>query len=247
MLMDEPFGALDAQTREVLQEELSRIQRARAQDRAVRDPLHPRGRLPRRPRRRHDVRARPHQAGVQIKLPDVRDRFAPEFTQYESEITRTVKEEVAKVHEMSRGAGSCALAGVLALWAAVSYGNAALGVHEPGAAADARARGDRRRRGGAATAAWPATSRRRRSAWHGLRRSPRGRAPWASAAALCVPAARDAGAGDRVRAADSPAGVPADVPRVVRPRGRPRRWRSSATRRSFRCSSPSRPPSCAWT
>ena len=35
----------------------------------------------------------------QIKLPEVRDRFAPEFTHYESEITRVVKEEVAKVHE----------------------------------------------------------------------------------------------------------------------------------------------------
>ena len=28
-----------------------------------------------------------------------RDRFAPEFTQYESDITRVVKEEVAKVRE----------------------------------------------------------------------------------------------------------------------------------------------------
>ena len=34
-----------------------------------------------------------------IKLPEVRGRFAPEFTQYESDITRVVKEEVAKVHE----------------------------------------------------------------------------------------------------------------------------------------------------
>ena len=31
-----------------------------------------------------------------IELPDVRDRFASEFTHYESEITRVVKEEVAK-------------------------------------------------------------------------------------------------------------------------------------------------------
>jgi hypothetical protein len=29
----------------------------------------------------------------------VRDRFAAEFTQYESDITRIVKEEVAKVRE----------------------------------------------------------------------------------------------------------------------------------------------------
>jgi NitT/TauT family transport system ATP-binding protein len=34
-----------------------------------------------------------------IKLREVRDRFAPEFTRYESEITRVLKEEVAKVRE----------------------------------------------------------------------------------------------------------------------------------------------------
>ena len=34
-----------------------------------------------------------------IKLPEARDRFAAEFTRYESEITRVVKEEVAKVRE----------------------------------------------------------------------------------------------------------------------------------------------------
>jgi NitT/TauT family transport system ATP-binding protein len=34
-----------------------------------------------------------------IKLPEVRDRFAPEFTHYESQLTRVVKEEVAKVRE----------------------------------------------------------------------------------------------------------------------------------------------------
>jgi NitT/TauT family transport system ATP-binding protein len=34
-----------------------------------------------------------------IKLPSARDRFAAEFTHYESDITRVVKEEVAKVHE----------------------------------------------------------------------------------------------------------------------------------------------------
>ena len=34
-----------------------------------------------------------------IKLPESRDRFAPEFTHHESELTRVVKEEVAKVRE----------------------------------------------------------------------------------------------------------------------------------------------------
>jgi NitT/TauT family transport system ATP-binding protein len=35
----------------------------------------------------------------EIDLPETRDRFSPDFTRYESEITRVVKEEVAKVHE----------------------------------------------------------------------------------------------------------------------------------------------------
>ena len=96
ILMDEPFGALDAQTREVLQEELSRIQRVEHKTvmfvtHSIREAVFLADRvvvMTSAPGRIKQV--------FEIKLPDVRDRFAPEFTQYESEITRVVKEEVAK-------------------------------------------------------------------------------------------------------------------------------------------------------
>jgi NitT/TauT family transport system ATP-binding protein len=99
ILMDEPFGALDAQTREVLQDELSRIQRLEHKTvifvtHSIREAVYLADRVvvmtsaPGRIKRVFD-----------IALPETRDRFAPEFTRYESEITRVVKEEVAKVHE----------------------------------------------------------------------------------------------------------------------------------------------------
>ncbi|MBI2205414.1 MAG: ABC transporter ATP-binding protein [Candidatus Rokubacteria bacterium] len=99
ILMDEPFGALDAQTREVLQEELSRIQRVEHKTilfvtHSIREAVYLADRvvvLTKAPGRIKDVFA--------IKLPEVRDRFATEFTRYESEITRVVKEEVAQVHQ----------------------------------------------------------------------------------------------------------------------------------------------------
>jgi NitT/TauT family transport system ATP-binding protein len=99
ILMDEPFGALDAQTREVLQDELSRIQRVEHKTilfvtHSIREAVYLADRvvvMTSAPGRIKQVFA--------VKLPEIRDRFAPEFTQYESDITRVVKEEVAKVHE----------------------------------------------------------------------------------------------------------------------------------------------------
>src|SRR5499426_1566910 len=99
ILMDEPFGALDAQTREVLQDELSRIQRVEHKTiifitHSIREAVYLADRVvvmtsaPGRIKRVFD-----------IALPDVRDRFTREFTDYESEITRVVREEVAKVRE----------------------------------------------------------------------------------------------------------------------------------------------------
>ena len=99
ILMDEPFGALDAQTREVLQDELSRIQRVEHKTivfvtHSIREAVYLADRvavMTAAPGRIKQI--------FDIKLPGQRNRFTPEFTQYESEITRVVKEEVAKVHE----------------------------------------------------------------------------------------------------------------------------------------------------
>ena len=99
ILMDEPFGALDAQTREVLQDELSKIQRVEHKTilfvtHSIREAVYLADRV---------VVMTSVPGSIKqifpIKLPEVRDRFAPEFTQYESDITRVVKEEVAKVRE----------------------------------------------------------------------------------------------------------------------------------------------------
>jgi NitT/TauT family transport system ATP-binding protein len=99
VLMDEPFGALDAQTREVMQEELSRIQRLEHKTivfvtHSIREAVYLADRvvvMTRSPGRIKEV--------FTIKLPPARDRFASEFTHYESDITRVVKEEVAQAHE----------------------------------------------------------------------------------------------------------------------------------------------------
>ena len=99
ILMDEPFGALDAQTREVLQDELSRIQHVEHKTvlfvtHSIREAVYLADRvvvMTSAPGRIKQV--------FSIKLPEIRDRFTAEFTEYESAITRVVKEEVAKVHE----------------------------------------------------------------------------------------------------------------------------------------------------
>jgi NitT/TauT family transport system ATP-binding protein len=99
ILMDEPFGALDAQTREVLQDELSRIQRVEHKTilfvtHSIREAVY----LADRVVVMTSVPGRVKQVFT-VKLPETRDRFAPEFTRYEAEITAVLREEVAKVRE----------------------------------------------------------------------------------------------------------------------------------------------------
>ena len=78
--MDEPFGALDAQTREVMQDELSRIQRVERQTmlfvtHSIREAVY----LADRVVVMTSAPGRVKQMFT-IKLPESRDRFAPEFT-----------------------------------------------------------------------------------------------------------------------------------------------------------------------
>ena len=80
LLMDEPFGALDEQTRMILGEDLSELLARTEQDHRVRHPQPRRGGLSRRPRRRvlgaagHDQKDHPRRraASAQAELRDVR-------------------------------------------------------------------------------------------------------------------------------------------------------------------------------
>jgi NitT/TauT family transport system ATP-binding protein len=99
ILMDEPFGSLDAQTREVMQEELSRLQRLEHKTilfvtHSIREAVYLADRvvvMTSSPGKIKDI--------VRVDLSEPRDKFSQEFTHHESDITHILKEEVEKARE----------------------------------------------------------------------------------------------------------------------------------------------------
>ena len=99
LLMDEPFAALDAMTREELGVELLDIWTKRKQDDRLRHPQHPRGRAARRPRRGHDAAPGKDRARDAVRLPRPRS-LAMEFTPEFKEHVETIR---ALIHGGPRG------------------------------------------------------------------------------------------------------------------------------------------------
>jgi NitT/TauT family transport system ATP-binding protein len=100
ILMDEPFGSLDAQTRELMQEELSRLQRLEHKTvlfvtHSIREAVYLADRvvvMTSSPGTIKEI--------VEINLQEPRDKFSAAFTRYESDITQVLKEEVEKAREV---------------------------------------------------------------------------------------------------------------------------------------------------
>ena len=78
LLMDEPFAALDAMTREQLYGDIQHIWAKRTQDHHLRHAQRARGGLPRRSGVRDVAEPGPHPRGIRVDLPRPRDINSPE-------------------------------------------------------------------------------------------------------------------------------------------------------------------------
>jgi NitT/TauT family transport system ATP-binding protein len=100
ILMDEPFGSLDAQTRELMQEELSRLQRLEHKTilfvtHSIREAVYLADRvvvMTSAPGTIKEI--------VEVDLQEPRDKFSAAFTRYESDLTQVLKAEVEKAREV---------------------------------------------------------------------------------------------------------------------------------------------------
>ena len=102
LLMDEPFGALDALAREQLQHELQEIWSRTGRDRDLRDAFGRGGGAACRPRAGDERGAGPNHNDIMIDLPRPRDVSSPEFNAVRRDIARRLTSHLAPIRALEK-------------------------------------------------------------------------------------------------------------------------------------------------